>query len=71
MVHGRNQERGTLNRMAQQLLVDAGSVDPNQSVTTLVFGKPEVTWVSCRARKPAPSSHDTDAVSPVMNVGLP
>jgi len=37
----------------------------------LVFGKPEVTWVSCRARKPAPSSHDTDAVSPVMNVGLP
>lgn len=34
MVHGRNRERRILNRIAQQLLVDAGTVDPEQSVTT-------------------------------------
>ena len=34
MVHGRNRERRILNRIAQQLLVDAGTVDPTQSITT-------------------------------------
>lgn len=34
MVHGRNRERRLLNRIAQQLLVDTGTVDPTQSITT-------------------------------------
>jgi hypothetical protein len=34
MVHGRNRERRILNRIAQQLLIDNGTVDPTQSVTT-------------------------------------
>ena len=28
MVHGRNRERRILNQVAQQLLIDDGSVDP-------------------------------------------
>ena len=33
MVHGRNRERRILNTLAQQMLVDGGSVDPAQYVT--------------------------------------